>query len=773
MDRPSADDARTRERRVPTRARSIFVTIATLGVACAGTNGSRGANSAPDRVANLHAFARLYGVVRWFHPSDAAAAFDWDRFAIEGARRVSDAPSPQDLRVALAELFAPIAPTVHLAGAGELFPDEPALRPATAAGLEVVSWEHLGYGDSAVTTVYASKRRHRERAVAVEGEPYGALWQAVDATPYRGAHLRLRGKVRTVSAVGRLWVRVERKDATGFSDNMNDRPVVSRAWTSAQIDGVVALDATRIVFGPIVGGSGAAWYDDLELAVQAADGTWTPLKINDPGFEADDPQRSWQPGISAPLVTSLKGWQVAADRDRPASGARSLRVSAVTRVMNDELFAEAPNPGETVDIELGRGLRARVPIALYSRDGHTVGDDPSAARRAQPVAPTASTGFDTAVGVADVVVAWNVLEHFWSYWNVVSVDWLAELDVALRDALDDRTIDDHLATLQRLSAAAPDGHARVGCPGKLQPALPPFAVDVIEDQVVVVATGDPAIQRGDIVVSVDGHPATGLLSDSAALASGTPQRRLVRARAQFATGPTGSSLRMRIRRGGAEQDITVARRDTTLDLFSHPSIERLDGGIYYVDLARAAAPEIEAAMERLASAPGVVFDLRDRLPDVGRVLSHLLTRPDDAKTWLAVPHVIRPDHQASSISGWQTDGWELSVRQPHIAARIAFLVGPQAISYSESVLGLVEHYHLGEIVGSATAGTNGNIAQIAEPSGCTSVFTGMRVTKLDGSQLHLVGFHPTIPASRTIAGVIAGRDEVLEAAVAALRGSSK
>src|SRR4051812_46183506 len=27
-----------------------------------------------SRVSNLHAFARLYGAVRWFHPSDAASA---------------------------------------------------------------------------------------------------------------------------------------------------------------------------------------------------------------------------------------------------------------------------------------------------------------------------------------------------------------------------------------------------------------------------------------------------------------------------------------------------------------------------------------------------------------------------------------------------------------------------------------------------------------------------------------------------------------------------
>ena len=174
--------------RLPSRYPMIVI-VALWGAAChAGSGGTPGLPAVqPARVANLHAFARLYGVVRWFHPSDAAATIDWDRFAIEGARRVIDCPGVSTLRAALNELFAPIAPTVHLAAAGESFPEEPALRPPTGANLDVVAWEHMGYGDSAVTSVYASKRRHRERTIPVVGFPYGALWQAVDATPYRGA----------------------------------------------------------------------------------------------------------------------------------------------------------------------------------------------------------------------------------------------------------------------------------------------------------------------------------------------------------------------------------------------------------------------------------------------------------------------------------------------------------------------------------------------------------------------------------------------------------
>jgi len=151
------------------------------------------------------------------------------------------------------------------------------------------------------------------------------------------------------------------------------------------------------------------------------------------------------------------------------------------------------------------------------------------------------------------------------------------------------------------------------------------------------------------------------------------------------------------------------------------------------------------------------------------VLSHLLTRPDDSNAWLAVPHVIRPDHTPTAIPTWDASGLALPVLQPHIAGRVAFLTAPGAASYSESVMGLVEHYHLGEIVGAATAGANGNKAEITEPIGCRTTFTGARITKHDGSRQHLIGVQPTIPPSRTITGVLAGRDEVLEKALAYVR----
>ena len=47
----------------------------------------------------------------------------------------------------------------------------------------------------------------------------------------------------------------------------------------------------------------------------------------------------------------------------------------------------------------------------------------------------------------------------------------------------------------------------------------------------------------------------------------------------------------------------------------------------------------------------------------------------------------------------------------------------------------------------------------------------MRVLKHDGSQHHLVGIKPTVQAKRTLAGIRAGRDEVLEKGVAVIEAA--
>ena len=730
--------------------------------------------SASPRVVNLHAFARLYGVLRWFHPSDAGSAIDWDQFAVDGVRRVMDARDASSLHATLATLIAPIAPSVRLSDGNEHPPAAAIAPPSLRDNAELIAWEHEGFGDSTLTTVYASKRRHRSRIVAAHGATFAVLSQSVDATAFRGARVRLRAKLRTSTrGLGRIWMRIDRGDQAGFFDNMRDRPVSSPTWVMAEIVGSVDRDATRITFGTLMWGDGSVWYDDVALDVQGGDEIWRSIKIEDPGFESKDLLTSWSPGTGRATVTgtaSLEGWRVVIDHSAAATGASSLRVEPETKLVTDELFADSPDPGETIDIDLGQGLWARIPLSLDSVNGHTVGDDPEAAQRLQRSSPMPRpANFDRDWGIADAIVAWNALEHFWPYWDTISIDWSAELDRALTSALEDRNLDDHARTLRRLSAAAPDGHAKTICPGETPEQKAPFVVDELEGQVVITATASPSLERGDVIVSIDGRPAREQLAADAALVSGSPQWKLLQARLQFGAGPGSVPLALVVRREHRELALVVPRRDEPVREFLHHSIERLADGTYYVDLAQADRSQVAAVMTEIAAAPSVVFDLREYPLSNREVISHLITKPVDTDQGMSIPHVIRPDHAANWSPTWKTFHTILPVLEPHIGGRVAFLIGPAAYSYSETLLRLVEYYHLGELVGSATAGVNGSTAELVEPTGCRTWFTGMRVTRIDGTRNHLIGIRPTIPVVRTIEGVRAGRDEVLERALAYVR----
>ena len=128
-----------------------FITSARAqGTAVAATAAESARKLTDEGLRNLIAFTRLLGYVRHFHPSDQAAAADWEVFAIEGMRRIEPCAGPEQLAQALAALFRPLAPTVQVFPSGA----QPELAsglapPPGAVDLKVVSWRHVGAGQVA------------------------------------------------------------------------------------------------------------------------------------------------------------------------------------------------------------------------------------------------------------------------------------------------------------------------------------------------------------------------------------------------------------------------------------------------------------------------------------------------------------------------------------------------------------------------------------------------------------------------------------------------
>jgi C-terminal processing protease CtpA/Prc len=71
-----------------------------------------------------------------------------------------------------------------------------------------------------------------------------------------------------------------------------------------------------------------------------------------------------------------------------------------------------------------------------------------------------------------------------------------------------------------------------------------------------------------------------------------------------------------------------------------------------------------------------------------------------------------------------------------------------------------------KFVGTPTAGANGDVTTLVLPGGLSMSFSGHSIRHADGRQLQRVGLVPDLLVKPTIAGIRAGRDEVLERALA-------
>jgi len=67
-----------------------------------------GCQSRTRQIRNIEAFARVYGYVRWFHPSDAAQEISWNKIAILGVQKVKNVRSDEELKDSLLSLFSPL-----------------------------------------------------------------------------------------------------------------------------------------------------------------------------------------------------------------------------------------------------------------------------------------------------------------------------------------------------------------------------------------------------------------------------------------------------------------------------------------------------------------------------------------------------------------------------------------------------------------------------------------------------------------------------------------
>ncbi|MFQ5528675.1 MAG: S41 family peptidase, partial [Thermoanaerobaculia bacterium] len=647
--------------------------------------------------------------------------------------------------------------------------EEPAPLPVPdAEGKVHVAWQHQGVGLNDKSPAYKSVRVNR-RDDPMELTNSAARY--IHNEDYKDHRFRLRAKVRAQVAEdgngsgGRLFIQVlNARFETYIDEDLRDQLATEPVWREVELTGAFTEGTRFITYGVSLAGLGEACFDDVRFAVAKEDDVWRELEVQNSGFEQTEGgvPRSWD--------FDGYGYRFTSSDKEPFTGKRSLCIRSFEDYVPGSLFAGLPSIGAEADKALGAGLRVRFPLALWLKPEPSKETSEALAKllvELEAIDLEAARGDDPEVRIASVTIAWNIFQHFYPYFDVVAVDWDEVLAEALSEAVGDHTAQDFLATLRRLVARLEDGHGGVFHPDFRSAFLDAEFLQV-EEQLVIVEFGDaPGLTVGDVVETVDGVAAAEVVEAHAATFSGSPQWRRHRALTSLAPGTEGTLVELGIRRGDRRLTVEVPRVLPSPRTDEQLALRRLAEGVWYVDLSRASMAEIDELIAELAAAHGVVFDLRGYPNGNHDVLRHLTLKPLRSAKW-NVPQIVYPDRER--LVGYNTSGrWTLDPKQPRFQGKAIFVTDGRAISYAESLLGIVEHYRLGEIVGEPTAGTNGNLNWMVLPGRYRVNWTGMKVIKHDDSQHHLVGVLPDVPARRTVAGVRAGRDELLEKALALIQ----
>ena len=376
---------------------------------------------------------------------------------------------------------------------------------------------------------------------------------------------------------------------------------------------------------------------------------------------------------------------------------------------------------------------------------------------------------------------WNMIEYFFPYRYAIGEDWQKVLPEFIPQFAAARTDEQYRLVALAIIARIHDTHANIYGSDKILVTYKgilhaPVQVRFVEGQAVVTdyfhETLGPAtgLQKGDVVLAVDGAKVTDIITARQPLTPASNEPTQLRNVARDLLRGPSDKVTLLVRRAGRDFPVTVTRvpgaqlnlalNNGTPDAKA-PFWKMLPDNVGYLSLGTIKQAELPAAMAQLENTKGLVIDIRNYPAEfvVFSLTKYLSARP--------VPFVRFSEPQPT-CPGVFLHTPVLSVpgtKALPYAGKVVILVNELSQSQSEYTAMALRAVPGATVVGSTTAGADGNVSTIILPGNITTMISGIGVYYPDGRETQRVGIVPDVVARPTIAGIRAGRDEVLERAV--------
>ena len=377
---------------------------------------------------------------------------------------------------------------------------------------------------------------------------------------------------------------------------------------------------------------------------------------------------------------------------------------------------------------------------------------------------------------------WNMIQYFFPYKHLMDKDWnttLKEYIPKFIHAKDE--LEYELAAVQIIGDIK-DTHANLwGGNDKVQEMrgvfYPPFHVQFIENKLVMTDYYNPELQPaaelklGDVITHINGKTTESIVNS---LREYYPASNDAAKMRDIST----DLLRSNNRQINIEYVSDGQKKQKDLMLYPQDSLNMyrwyrkdealcyklLDENIGYVTLKSIKDKDVVAIKEAFKNTKGIIIDIRN-YPSTFvpfSLGSFFLSS--------STPFVKFTNGNADNPGEFTfTDPIEIPKSKDPFRGKLVVIVNELSQSQAEYTAMAFRAGGNTTIIGSTTAGADGNVSTILLPGGLRTMISGIGVYYPDGKETQRLGIVPDLVVKPTIEGIKNGKDELLEKAIELIR----
>ena len=382
---------------------------------------------------------------------------------------------------------------------------------------------------------------------------------------------------------------------------------------------------------------------------------------------------------------------------------------------------------------------------------------------------------DTGFRLLTLYRYWNSIQYYFPYKYLIGDDWNQVLRDFIPKFIKASNALDFRLTIHKLIAKINDSHGFIsGNERVLSEYLGKYRVacniSFIENKAVVTEIYtklDSTVQLkiGDIILKVNGESVDEIVQRKLPIYPASNHPTKLRNIAPDILRSNNESISVTFSRQGEIKTENI-KGINAVNISTMPKIQKkswamFDNNIGYIYTGTINNSELPEIMKSFQSCKGIIIDLRCYPSDNLYFLcdEYLLPAP--------VQHA-KFSHTTFEMPGLfffenpQTVGKN---NPDYYKGKIIIIVNETSQSSAEYHAMQFKTTPRATIIGSTTAGADGDIARITLPGGINTSFSSLGVYYPDGRETQRVGIVPDIEVKPTIKGTIEGRDELLEKAI--------